>query len=45
MIIYAAVRMRKQALNHPSAWGVAAACLVLLLFFPIPPLFVLAVAS
>lgn len=43
LIIYAAVRMRKQALNHPSAWGVAAACLVLLLFFPIPPLFVLAV--
>ncbi|WP_136608559.1 chromate transporter [Paenibacillus dokdonensis] len=43
LIVYAAIRMRKQALYNPVTWGVAATCLILLLFFPIQPLFVLAI--
>ncbi|GIO33963.1 MULTISPECIES: chromate transporter [Paenibacillus] len=43
LIVYAAVRMRKQALNHSLAWAVAATCLVLLLFFPISPLLALGI--
>ncbi|MWV47028.1 chromate transporter [Paenibacillus sp. HJL G12] len=43
LIVYAAIRMKKQALYNPVTWGVAATCLILLLFFPVQPLFVLAI--
>lgn len=43
LIVYAAVRMRKQALHNAITWGVAVTCLLLLLFFPVQPLFVLAI--
>ncbi len=43
LIVYAAVRMRKQALHNAITWGVAITCLLLLLFFPVQPLFVLAI--
>ncbi|MCJ8014055.1 chromate transporter [Paenibacillus sp. KQZ6P-2] len=43
LIVYAAIRMRKQALHNPVTWGVSATCLILLLFFPVQPLFVLGI--
>lgn len=43
LIVYAAIRMKKQALHNAVTWGVAVTCLLLLLFFPVQPLLVLVI--
>ncbi|MCM3746208.1 chromate transporter [Paenibacillus pasadenensis] len=45
LIVYAALRMGKQALTRPLAWSIVTICLLLLLFMPIHPILVLAIGT